>query len=203
MRQWIRSHLTYANVISTLALFLVLSGGVVYAANTVGSADVIDNSLQSADLKDNAGVKSADVVNDTTTGGGLAAADLRPSSVGSSEVATDSLGAADLATNSVGSLEVGEDSLQGNDVVEASFDTVPSASSAGTASNADTLDGFDNSDFAHRIGPQGVYVQYAPEIGPPLASDCNESVEQARTVVRLDGTTNFYICTGTGGWVGK
>jgi hypothetical protein len=33
MRGRIRAHLTYANVISTLCLFLVLSGGVVYAAN--------------------------------------------------------------------------------------------------------------------------------------------------------------------------
>jgi hypothetical protein len=195
MPQGFRSHLTYANVMATLAVFLVLSGGTAVAlngSNTVFSDDIVDNE-----------VRSTDVRNDTLSGGGLAAPDLRASSVGTSEVATDSLGAADLAMNSVGSLEVGEDSLQGNDVVEASFDTVPSAASAGTASNADTLDGFDNSDFAHRIGPQGVYVQYAPEIGPPLASDCNESVEQARTVVRLDGTTNFYICTGTGGWVGK
>jgi len=31
MRQWIRSHLTYANVVATLSLFLVL-GGISYAA---------------------------------------------------------------------------------------------------------------------------------------------------------------------------
>src|SRR4051794_39130239 len=32
MRQWLRSRLTYANVISTLALFLVLAGGTTLAA---------------------------------------------------------------------------------------------------------------------------------------------------------------------------
>jgi hypothetical protein len=35
MRPWIRSHLTYANVAATLALFLVVSGG----AAAAGEAD--------------------------------------------------------------------------------------------------------------------------------------------------------------------
>ena len=34
-----------------LALFLVIAGGTAYAANTIGSSDVIDESLLSADLK--------------------------------------------------------------------------------------------------------------------------------------------------------
>ena len=46
-----------------IALFLALAGGVAYAANTVGSADVIDNSLQSADLRNNQAVQTADVRN--------------------------------------------------------------------------------------------------------------------------------------------
>ncbi len=46
-----------------LALFLVIAGGTAYAANTIGSSDVIDNSLLSADLKNNQAVKSADVAN--------------------------------------------------------------------------------------------------------------------------------------------
>ena len=46
-----------------LALFLVLTGGVAYAADTIGSSDVIDNSLLSADLANNKAVKSADVAN--------------------------------------------------------------------------------------------------------------------------------------------
>jgi len=46
-----------------LALFLVLTGGIAYAADTIGSSDVIDNSLLSADLANNKAVKSADVAN--------------------------------------------------------------------------------------------------------------------------------------------
>ncbi len=59
----IRSRLTYANVVASLSLFLVLSGGTAVAltgSNTVFSDDIVDNQ-----------VKSADVRNDTLTGGGL------------------------------------------------------------------------------------------------------------------------------------
>jgi hypothetical protein len=50
-----------AQWMGALALFLVIAGGTAYAANTIGSNDVIDNSLLSADLKNNQAVKSADV----------------------------------------------------------------------------------------------------------------------------------------------
>ena len=68
----IRRHLTYANVISSLALFLVLSGGAVYAANTIGSNDVIDDSLQSKDFRNGQAVKGTDVVNDSLTDADIA-----------------------------------------------------------------------------------------------------------------------------------
>ena len=63
-----------------LALFLVLAGGTAYAANTIGSADVIDESL------------TAD--------------DLAAGSVGTSEVGFGVLTAADLGTGSVGASEL-------------------------------------------------------------------------------------------------
>jgi hypothetical protein len=110
-----------AMVVALISLFVSLSG-VAWAANTVGSGDVIDNSLLSRDLKDNEAVKTADVVNDTTTGGGLTAPDLRPGSVGTSEVVNDSLTGADIAELTLGK--------------------VP---------NADTLDGLDSTQFATNL----------------------------------------------------
>ena len=91
MRQRIRSHLTYANVTTTILLFLVLTGGVAYAANTVFSSDIVDNQVYSADVR-----------NDTLTGGGLAAADLKPGSVGTSEAANNSLTGTDIKESSLG-----------------------------------------------------------------------------------------------------
>jgi hypothetical protein len=69
----IRSHLTYANVISTLCLFLLLGGGTAVALN--GSNTVFTDDIAN------------DTFNSPTEGqGGLVAADLRPNSVGASEV---------------------------------------------------------------------------------------------------------------------
>jgi hypothetical protein len=75
MRQWIRSHLTYANVMATLAVFLVLGGGTAMAAYVVASnsqigpgtisghkppsgdhANIIANSINGTDIADRSGV---------------------------------------------------------------------------------------------------------------------------------------------------
>src|SRR3954451_13766624 len=99
----LRSHVRH-NVVGYLALFIALSG-TAYAANTVGSSDIIDESILSQDIKNgqvqnadvganaigtgkiaDQSVYSADIRDDTLSGGGLAAIDLRPNSVGTSEV---------------------------------------------------------------------------------------------------------------------
>jgi len=49
----LRSRLTYANVMSTVAVFGVLAGGTAYAANTIRSTDIVDGEIGSADVKDN------------------------------------------------------------------------------------------------------------------------------------------------------
>ena len=73
---------SHTTVVAYLSLFLALGGGAAYAANTIGSNDVIDNTLQSADLRDNAGVKSVDVINDDLVGGGLRGQDIIESQLG-------------------------------------------------------------------------------------------------------------------------
>ncbi len=57
----------YAEVMSTLAFFVAV-GGVGWAAATINSADVVNESLRSKDLKDNKAVKSADVALNALTG---------------------------------------------------------------------------------------------------------------------------------------
>src|SRR3954454_12335332 len=96
----IRSRLTYANVVATLSLFLVLSGGTAVAlsgSNTVFSDDIVDNQVKSTDVRD-----------DTLTGGGLTAADLEAGSVGGSEVGNDSLTGADVKESSLGQVPQAE-----------------------------------------------------------------------------------------------
>jgi len=50
----------------------------------------------------------------------------------------------------------------------------------------------------------GNYIQFPTITGaPPPDSDCNSTAQAGRIVVRTDGSINLYICTGTGGWMGK
>jgi len=111
---------TYANVIATLALFLVLTGGTAVAlegSNTVFSDDIADDQVSSADVR-----------NDTLNGGGLTAADLRPASVGSSEVK--------------------DDAVTGIDVDESTLGVVPEASHA---TNSDRLGGRGAQGYQRRV----------------------------------------------------
>jgi hypothetical protein len=55
------------NVMASVAVFIAL-GGVAWAAATISSGDVINDTLKSVDLKDAKGVKDADVKADSLTG---------------------------------------------------------------------------------------------------------------------------------------
>ena len=80
MHRKVRSRLTYANVVSTLALMVAVGGGAAYAANTVFSTDIVDGQVKNPDLGTNS-VRTGKVLNETLTGadianGSLAGADL-------------------------------------------------------------------------------------------------------------------------------
>lgn len=66
--QKIRAHLSYANVVATMAFVGVLGGGTAYAVETIGSGDIVNNSIRSKDLKDGRAVASRDVRRDALTG---------------------------------------------------------------------------------------------------------------------------------------
>ena len=112
--------LTYANVVSTLALTAALGTGGAYAANTISTGDIVDNQVTSADVRD-----------DNLGFGGLSAKDLGPGSVSTSELQDNSvLGVdiqdgtvshADAAVNTFRGSDVADDSLTGSDVLESSL----------------------------------------------------------------------------------
>ena len=121
----IRARLTYANVVATLSLFLVVSGGTAIAlkgSNTVFSDDIAPNQVKSVDVRD-----------DTRTGGGLRAVDLRAGSVRGSEVKNNA--------------------LTGGDINESTLGPVPQARNAGT------LDGLDSTRFG--VGVMGGLMKNA------------------------------------------
>jgi hypothetical protein len=63
MDAWLRRHISYANVVATLALFVAV-GGSSYAALRIGSRDIRDNSIRSVDVRNNA-IAGKDVRNRT------------------------------------------------------------------------------------------------------------------------------------------
>lgn len=116
MRHGVGSHLTYANVISTLALFLVLAGGIAYAANTIYSSDIVDGEVKGVDIGNNQ-VRSVDVRDDSLTGGGLQSADLAANSAGLGELDPGAFAAPDIApTAGGGTFEIADNAVQGFEI---------------------------------------------------------------------------------------
>ncbi len=148
----IRPRLTYANVASSIALFIALGTGGAYAADTIGSADIIDESILSQDIK-NGEVKTSDLGGAAVSNGklgtnavgtgkvldeSLTALDLGPASVGTSEIADAAIANADLAAGAVDSAGVLDSSLTGTDILSSSLTGSDVANSSLTGS--DVLD---------------------------------------------------------------
>ena len=73
-----------------LALFLVLTGGVAYAANTVFSEDIVNGEVKTADIGTDE-VRSAEVRDDTLSGGGLGGVDIAKNSLKGADIAETTL----------------------------------------------------------------------------------------------------------------
>lgn len=91
----VRSRLTYANVMSTLAVFIAIGGGA-YAAG------LARNSVKSKQIKDNA-VKSIDIGD-----GQVTAIDVGGDAVGAGEIADGQVGGAEIADGSVDAVEISD-----------------------------------------------------------------------------------------------
>jgi trimeric autotransporter adhesin len=109
------------DMIAALALFLVVAGGTAYGANTIGSADIIDESILSQDIK-NGEVKGLDVAN-----GALTSDDLAANSVGSAKINDRSVKNNDLSVGASSSNTIADGGIQGIDVKDGTL-TIPKLS---------------------------------------------------------------------------
>src|SRR3954452_10896258 len=105
------------NVVAYLALFVALGGTSAYAANTIGSGDVIDDSLQSVDLKN----------------GDVQAVDIAPGAVNTSHIKDGAIKDTDLATGAVGSAKIKDGSVAPADLDQAPAAEVYEAAAQPTA----------------------------------------------------------------------
>jgi hypothetical protein len=118
MRQRFRSHLTYANVISSLCLFLLLGGtavavdGSLAGQNTVGSADIINGEVKDTDLGPDS-VSSGKIADRSVKN-----ADLGPGASASNTIADGGVQGIDIGNGQVTGADVGNDSLTGADVAD-------------------------------------------------------------------------------------
>src|SRR5918997_307752 len=111
----LRSRLTYANVVASLALFLAIGGGTAFAVTAIDNNSVFSRHIVDGEVK---------------------GADLGVNSIGSGKVIDDSLRGRDVTGLTGG--DVTDDSLGGADVAESSLGQVPSAASAHSANSATT-----------------------------------------------------------------
>lgn len=114
----LRTHLTYANVMASLAVFLVLGGAGAWAAKSqtqkIGSTQIKASAITTAKIK-NAAVGNSK---------------LQDGSVSTAKLADGSVAAAKLADGAVGNSKLANDSVTGDKVSEVSLGEVPSATSA-------------------------------------------------------------------------
>lgn len=159
----IRKHLSYANVMSSIAVFLLLGGGAAIAANQkqkrIGTNQIKASAITAGKIKDGAVTNSK----------------LADGSVTSSKIVDGSISNSKLQSNSVGGNQLQGDSVTGDKVVESSLSEVPSASSANPVAFAKVaangvLDGgaskgITSVNVSHS-GGTGVYCVSIPSFAP-------------------------------------
>lgn len=121
----IRTRLTYANVMSSIAVFLVLGGATAFAAQKIGSNEIKGNSITTGKIKKEAVTK----------------AKIKKGSIDSSK----------LANNAVTTSKIANDAVTGDKANEATFGQVPSAANA---NNANTVGGLTIKKFMVKV-PNG------------------------------------------------
>ena len=115
----IRTRVNSAHVIATIALFAAVGTGGAYAANTIGGADVVDESLTDADIKNGSlGAAIAD--------GSIGAFKLAGNAVWGGQGGT-------LLDNSVSGYDVADDNLTDADVKDGSLNAAIAPSSVDSA----------------------------------------------------------------------
>jgi hypothetical protein len=112
----IRQHLSYANIVATLALFLVLSGGAAFAVTRkVGSKELQAGAVTAAKIKKGA-VGEGKLADGAVSGaklatGAVTAPKLAAGSVGAGQLADGAVASAKLADGSVSAPKLADDSV--------------------------------------------------------------------------------------------
>jgi len=135
----IRKRLTYANVMSSLAVFLILGGATAFAAvKKIGANEIKANSI-----------KTGKIVKEAVTEGKIKNGAVTEGKIADGAVTTNK-----LADNAVTTAKIANDAVTGEKVKESTLGQVPSAATATTATNAvnaAALGGISAAGYAQRM----------------------------------------------------
>lgn len=95
-----RPRLTYANIVSTSALFLALGGGAAYAANEIHSGDIAPKAVKSSDLAAGA-VRTSNVFKRAIVSGKLAVGAVRSNQIADGVVGSQQIGTSAVAPSNL------------------------------------------------------------------------------------------------------
>jgi hypothetical protein len=120
----LRPRLTYSNVISTLALFLALSGGVAFAASKVHSGDIANGAVKTSKLHQRA------VSSGKLALGAVRSNQIADGAVSSTQIANGAVNSAQIANGAVSSAQIRAGSVAPSDLqVPLSFAANPTGGS--------------------------------------------------------------------------
>jgi hypothetical protein len=135
----IRKRLTYANVMSTLAVFLILGGATALAASKkIGANQIKANSIKTGKI-----VKEAVTAGKIKTGA-ITESRLADGAVTTNKIADNAVTSPKIANDAVTTDKIANDAVTGDKVKESSLGQVPSAA------NADSLGGKAASEYSVR-----------------------------------------------------
>ncbi len=106
-----RPRLTYANIVSTLALFLALGGSAAFAASKIHSGDIAHNAVKSINLAPGS-VRTSEIVKRAVTSGKLALGAVRSNQIAAGAVDTERIGNGAVGSKQIGDAAVAPSNLQ-------------------------------------------------------------------------------------------
>lgn len=106
-----KRRLSYANVASTLALFIALGGGAAYAADEIRSGDLAPGAVRTSDIYKRAVTSGKLAVgavrSNQIAAGSVDSARIANNAVGGTQIANGAVGATQIADGSIGSKQIG------------------------------------------------------------------------------------------------
>jgi hypothetical protein len=184
----LRGKLTYANVVATLALFLVIAGGSAFAAskvgkNSVGTKQIKNNAVTATKIK-NGAVTEAKIANGAVTAAKIANGAVTEAKIGNGAVTGSKIG-----LGAVGAANINTSGLIVPNASHAnSADSATDATNATHAGDAQTLQGLSAAQIT------AASTLKCPSNMVPLAGLCFESAPRPAT----DYTSALQNCAKAG-----